>query len=107
MPRVETVCKVKDLPPDSMQRFEVGGRAVLLINLGGEMHAVGAECIHGNASLDEGGIEGGEIVCPLHMGRFAIKTGKATGRPPILPLPRYKVWIRGEDVLVDAGEALL
>ena len=106
MPRVETVCQVKDMPPGNMRRFEVGGRAVLLVNLHGELFAVGAECSHGNASLDEGGIEGTDIVCPLHGGRFDIKTGKATGRPPILPLPRYKVWVRGEDVLVDTGEAL-
>lgn len=34
-------------------------------------------CTHGNARLCDGFLEGHEIECPLHQGRFDIRTGTA------------------------------
>lgn len=86
--------------------MEVGGKQVLLVNLDGELAAVSAECTHAGGPLEEGFLENGEIECPWHFGRFDLKTGGVTAAPPILPLPRYKVWIRGDEVLVDVGETV-
>jgi len=105
MSSVEQVTKVSDLSPGEMKRVEVAGKVVLLANADGDLLALAGECTHAGGPLDEGFLEHGEIECPWHQGRFNVRSGEVTGPPPLEPLPRYKVWVRGEDVIVDVGQA--
>ena len=59
----------------------LGAEPVCLYNLGGRIFATHDTCTHGQASLADGFIEGEEIECPLHQGRFHIPSGKATAVP--------------------------
>ena len=104
MAKVEQVGTVHDIPPGEMKRVEVGGKGVLLVNLDGELLALAAECTHAGGPLEEGFLEDGEIECPWHGGRFDVKNGEVTGPPPMVHLAKYKVWVQGEEVLVDVGE---
>jgi nitrite reductase/ring-hydroxylating ferredoxin subunit len=60
-------------------------------------------CPHGAAFLSDGFQEDGEIECPLHQGRFDIKTGQPTSPPVDCPIRTYPVKVEGEDVFVDVG----
>ena len=41
-----------------------------------------------------------KIVCPCHSGYFDAKTGNVLAGPPPRPLPRYKVNIQGNQIIV-------
>lgn len=73
--------------------------ALYLIN--GKVFVTNDRCTHDDASLSEGEIIGGEVVCPFHMGRFEICTGKATRAPCTQPLRTFHVSIIDEVVYVD------
>jgi naphthalene 1,2-dioxygenase ferredoxin component len=45
-------------------------------------------------------MEKGEIECPLHAGRFDIKTGKATGPPCIDDVKTHPVRVDGDEIQV-------
>jgi nitrite reductase/ring-hydroxylating ferredoxin subunit len=64
---------------------------VLLARVNGTTYAVADSCTHGKASLSQGYLDGWEIECPLHQGRFDIRTGKATASPCRQPLAVFKV----------------
>lgn len=70
----------------------------------GELFATANICTHEEFSLgEEGEIEGDELVCPLHMARFDLRTGAALCLPATVPLATYTVEIDDEKVYVVAG----
>lgn len=82
----------------------VEGHAVCLSNVDGTIHAIDDLCTHGLASLADGYLEGDEIVCPLHDGRFCVRTGQAVGAPCTVDLRRYTVRVEGDAILLDPAE---
>lgn len=93
-----TVARTADIPPGSMQCIEIGDRRIVLINLGGDFHALDDCCTHAQASLSEGEISGTEIVCPLHFATFDICTGRCTGPPADEDVRRYETRVVGDEV---------
>ncbi|MDR3509516.1 MAG: non-heme iron oxygenase ferredoxin subunit [Caulobacteraceae bacterium] len=86
------LCSRGDLPTCEVRRFELAdGRAVALYHLEDGFFATDDLCTHGEASLADGEIEDGRIVCPYHLGAFDIRTGKATDAPCHIPLKTYPV----------------
>ena len=56
------------------------------------MHAIDGTCTHGQADLCGGFVEpDGSIECPLHQGRFDVRTGKALCEPVERDLPVHEV----------------
>lgn len=83
----------------------VNGRAIAVYNVGGAFYASDDVCNHGQASLAEGWLEGEEIECPLHGGRFNVKTGMPCAPPVSRPMKTYRVALRdGQVVLADPAE---
>src|SRR5260370_39669125 len=70
-----------DGPEDGTLLVNLRVEPVCLYNLGGKIFATHDTCTHGQASLADGFIEGEEIECPLHQGKFHIATGKAAAAP--------------------------
>ncbi|HEX5499745.1 MAG TPA: Rieske 2Fe-2S domain-containing protein, partial [Thermomicrobiales bacterium] len=69
----ETVANVGDIGPGELLYVEVGGAPVCLIDLDGELYALGDICTHEGASLADGQIIGDELECPLHGGMYDIR----------------------------------
>lgn len=89
-------------PPGSVVQIEIDGRPpIALYNLDGEFHATDDTCTHGEASLAEGEICGDEIVCPYHMGAFAIRTGEVTMPPCAEALVTHAVSVSAELVRIE------
>ena len=65
----------------------VGGEPVLLVRMGGDVFAVGAQCTHYGVSLAGGLLEGGTLRCPAHHSAFDPRTGEAVRPPALRPLP--------------------
>jgi nitrite reductase/ring-hydroxylating ferredoxin subunit len=104
-PRFVRVAALSELSDPAQIIVTIGGREFLLVRLGASVYALGSECTHEYVWLDDGILhaETCEIECPLHEGRFDLRTGVATHEPCEVPLPSYPVRIEGDDVLVALG----
>lgn len=78
----------------------VQGRELALFRSGDEVFATDALCTHGNARLCDGFVEGHEVECPLHQGRFDLRSGAATCAPAMQALKVYPIRIEGARVEV-------
>jgi naphthalene 1,2-dioxygenase system ferredoxin subunit len=73
----------------------VAGREIALYEVDGEVFATDNVCTHGAARMSDGFLEGREIECPLHQGRFDVCTGRALCAPLTDNLRSYPVRIEG------------
>lgn len=92
-----------DLPPGAVVTLEAGGRSLAVGNSGGRYFALDGVCSHGAALLGDGYLEGDELECPLHSGRFCVFTGEATARPAREPVRSYPVDVRDGELHVMLG----
>lgn len=98
------VAELSQIRVDRTRLCRIGDQVLCLYNLGGAIYATDDLCTHGQASLADGFIENGEIVCPLHDGRFCIRTGKATGVPCTVDIKTYSVKVKDGAVLLNSTE---
>jgi len=91
---------VGDVPEDDVVGMIVAGRDMALYNAGGEIFATDNICTHGHARLCEGFLDGHEIECPLHQGKFDVRTGQPTCAPVTEAVRSYPVKIEGGRVFL-------
>jgi nitrite reductase/ring-hydroxylating ferredoxin subunit len=101
-PRFVRVATLSELSDPALAVVTIEGEDILLVRMGESVYAVGNECTHEYIWLDDGILhaETCEIECPMHEGRFDLRTGEATHEPCEVPLPSYPVRLEGDDVLV-------
>jgi len=76
-------------------------RIALFRNDDGEYYATADRCTHEEWSLGEDSdLEGNEVVCPLHMARYDIRSGRALCLPATAPLRTFEVEIDDGNVYV-------
>ena len=80
-----------DVWEDAGTSVIAAGRDIALFRIGDELFAIDNLCTHGHARLCEGFIEGHEIECPLHQGRFDLRSGVATCEPATEAVRTYAV----------------
>ena len=95
-----TVAKTSELADGEMKQVSANGVEILLSCVGGNFHAVGAHCTHYGAPLVEGVLSGERVVCPWHHACFNARTGDLQEPPAFDALPRYKVKIENDQVIV-------
>ncbi len=84
-----------EVPQDDVIAVFAGGREVALYGVDGAVYATDNVCTHGQARLCEGFLEGHDIECPLHQGRFDVRTGAPTCAPVTEAIRSYPVKIEG------------
>ncbi|MCB1547535.1 MAG: Rieske (2Fe-2S) protein [Hyphomicrobiaceae bacterium] len=110
------VAAVGELPPGSRKLVEVGGRAIVVFNIGGEYFGLLNRCPHQGGNLCDGILVGqvespepgtyvysraGELLrCPWHGWHFDVRTGKSWCEPERVTTKRY-------DVDVEEGASLV
>lgn len=87
----------KDLMGNGVQ---LNGKNICIARAGDSFYAFDNRCTHAESLLSGGDIEDGEISCPLHGARFAIKTGEAMTLPAVQPVQTYEVKLQGDEVWV-------
>jgi naphthalene 1,2-dioxygenase system ferredoxin subunit len=85
----------EEVPQDDVIAVSAGGREIALYGVDGEVYATDNVCTHGQARLCEGFLEGHEIECPLHQGKFDVRTGAPTCAPVTEAIRSYPVRIEG------------
>jgi len=92
-----------DVPDDDVTSVAAGGVELALYGVAGEVFATANLCTHGNARLCDGFLDGHEIECPLHQGKFDIRNGRASCEPATEAVRTYPVKIENGRVYVDLG----
>lgn len=96
--RVATLDEVRS---SKILPLTVDGQRIALYWLDGEVFALGDVCTHQVAILSDGFVEDGCIECPLHQGRFCVRTGKAQGAPVTENLPTFLTKVDAGEVYID------
>ncbi|MEJ8821973.1 non-heme iron oxygenase ferredoxin subunit [Variovorax humicola] len=82
------------VPAGDVIGVETAGLDIALFNVDGTIHATDNRCTHGDGRLCDGFLEGHEIECPLHQGKFDVRSGKATYAPADKPIRSYPVKVK-------------
>lgn len=99
--RAVLACEVTEVPPNQTFRVSFPDRPpVAIFNLDGEFFALDDTCSHGQASLCEGFVEGGQVECPYHAALFDIRTGEALTMPATEPVRAWPVEIADGKIYV-------
>ena len=89
------------LPTNDVLGVVVAGREIALYTAGDAVYASDMLCTHGDARLCDGFLDGHEIECPLHQGKFDVRDRRATWEPACEPLRCHPVRIEGGRVFVQ------
>ena len=95
------IASKEDVPEDDVMGIDINTKSIALYQVDGEIFATNNICTHGNARLCDGFLEGHEIECPLHQGKFDIRNGKAMCAPLSEDIQIYPVKIEGGRVFVE------
>ncbi len=95
------VLAVEAVPEADVTAVIVGGKEIALYEVEGEVFATDNLCTHGAARMSDGFLEGREIECPLHQGRFDVCTGQAMCAPLTDNIRVYPVRIENKRVFVN------
>ena len=76
-------------------------RMLALFLVDGRPYATDAMCTHGAASLCDGFLDGHEVECPFHQGKFDVRTGAATCAPATDALKVYPVKVQEDQVWIQ------
>lgn len=98
----QKVASASDIPAGEMQIVEVGGREIVIANLGTKFVAFQNECTHREGPLGEGILEGNVVECPFHAGQFNVETGEVVAAPPDEPIATFPVQVDGDEISIDA-----
>lgn len=80
-----------DLESGDVIKVDVGDAAVALFRLDDGFYATQDMCTHAVASLSDGYVEDDMIECPVHAGKFCIRSGAVRSMPATVPLKTYPV----------------
>jgi naphthalene 1,2-dioxygenase ferredoxin component len=90
-----------DLPTDDVMGLAVAGRDIAIYTVGDDVYATDNICTHGHARLCDGFLDGHEIECPLHQGKFDVRDGKPICEPVTEALRSYPIKVEGGRVFLQ------
>ncbi|HWO70089.1 MAG TPA: Rieske 2Fe-2S domain-containing protein [Actinomycetota bacterium] len=103
--RLIHLCGTDDVSEGGTLRVEAEGLTLAVYRIAGHFYVTDDHCTHGPGSLSEGILEGYEIECDFHQGRFDVRTGAVTEPPPMVPVKVYPVVVEGDRVLIEVEAA--
>ena len=103
--RYATVAKVSELPPGAALEVWVGDLALILCNVSGVLYAIEGVCTHDGGLLEDGELDGCEIECPRHGGRFDVRNGAAVALPAMEPVRSFPLHVRGDQIVIALEDA--
>ena len=92
------VASLDDFAASDAIAVVAGGRQIAIYLVDGAVFATANHCTHGDALLCDGFLEGHEIECPHHQGRFDVRTGAPTCAPATVALATYPARLEHERV---------
>lgn len=94
--------KISDVPEGGVAKAVVNKRELAIVHRGGSFFALDGVCTHEGGPLGEGTIDGEELVCPWHEGRYHIQTGEANPETDwVTDIKSFPVKVQDDYVWVD------
>lgn len=94
-----------DLKKGERLVIEVDGAPIVVFNVDDKLYAIDGLCSHDEEELVDGSLEGFELTCPRHGGKFDIRDGGALALPAFQELNTYPVEIRGDEICIGLSAA--
>ena len=101
---IELKCQKKEILEDQIKILSSKDYQICIAILNSEVLAFEDVCSHDGESFDGGKIENGCIVCPRHMAKFDMKTGRAICMPAVEDIRTFPVRVIGEEIIVVIEE---
>ncbi|MDG2237338.1 MAG: non-heme iron oxygenase ferredoxin subunit [Arenicellales bacterium] len=95
------VCRPDDLDEEDVIRFDHKGRTFCIYHTPDGFFATDGYCTHEEEHLEDGIVIGNVIECPLHQGRFDVRTGKALSAPACIDLKTFPVTVSGNEIYIS------
>jgi len=95
------VCRSEDLDEEDLIRFDHKGRTFCIYHTPDGFFATDGYCTHEEEHLEDGIVIGNVIECPLHQGRFDVRTGKALSAPACIDLKTFPVTVSGNEIYIS------
>ena len=95
------LCGVGDVSQDLPFKAQLAGTDLAVFQVGDAYYVTQDLCTHGPGSLCEGYVDGEEIECPFHQGKFSIITGKPTAPPCTEALKIWTVVVKANKIMID------
>ena len=86
---------------EDVVRFDYGGKTFVIVRIGEAAYALDGLCTHEAAHLADGIVIDHVIECPMHNGRFDVRSGRALRAPACIDLRSYKTKIENGKVWID------
>ncbi|MGQ0651350.1 MAG: non-heme iron oxygenase ferredoxin subunit [Betaproteobacteria bacterium] len=94
----EQVGSLEELGSGELLASMVGDEEIVLCRAGDEVFALHNWCTHADARLSEGRLEGYELQCPLHEGKFDVRNGRALCAPAETDVRSFPVRVVGTEI---------
>ena len=85
--------------------IEVEGNPIVIFNVDDKYYAIDGICSHDEEELAEGSLDGFELTCPRHGGRFDIRDGSVLALPAFQDVNSYPVELRGDEIVIGLPNA--
>lgn len=100
------VTSMDQLPENAPTRVRVQDVNVVLVRQGEQVFAMADACAHMGASLADGKLEAGCLVCPWHESKFRLADGACISGPSVFDQPKFPVRIDQNQVWIKAVRTL-
>ena len=97
-------CAVGDIDEEDLLRFDHGNRTYCIYNTSEGFFASDGYCTHEDEHLENGIVIDCVIECPLHQGRFDLRTGRALSAPVCVDLKTWPVKVEDGRVYIDTSD---
>ena len=94
-------CATDDIDEEDLVRFDHGDKTYCIYNTAEGFYATDGICTHEEQHLEDGLVTGTVIECPLHQGRFDVRSGEALSAPVCVNLNTYPVKVEDGNIFLD------
>ena len=96
-------CACDEIDEEDLIRWDQEGQTYAIYNAEDGFYCTDGMCTHKATHLEQGLLTGHVIECPLHQGRFDIRSGKVVSPPPYKELNTYPVKTENGQLYVQVG----
>ena len=99
----QTVAQLSTLPDRKPAYALVGEVDLVVVRFDDEVSVFYGRCLHRGALMSDGFVSGNNLMCGLHYWDYRLDSGVSEYANDEA-LPKFKSWMEGDDIVVDADE---
>ncbi|MEK6902061.1 MAG: Rieske 2Fe-2S domain-containing protein [archaeon] len=97
----QRIGSITDVPEGKSKLFTVNNTPIGVFHVNEKWFAIYDKCSHRGGMLHEGERDGTVVSCPIHGAQFDITTGQNLSPPAPSPVKAYKIWVEGNDLILE------